>query len=81
MLCIQARKDPTHGSQDLISYSWLATGIGGLMGSVLGGVVTQYFHPKYGFFGYSFFGLVVSFNGLYLTKESEEDNSEVNRSQ
>jgi hypothetical protein len=37
----------------------------------MGGVMTQYFHPRYSFLAYSFFGLFVAFNGLYLTKESE----------
>ena len=36
--------------------------------------MTQYFHPRYSFLAYSFFGLFVAFNGLYLTKESEEDH-------
>lgn len=71
IMCIQARKDPEHGSQDLISFSWMATGVGGILGCVASGVLTQYFHPKYSFLGYSIFGLVVAFNGMYLTKESE----------
>lgn len=40
IMCIQARKDPEHGSQDLIAYSWMATGVGGIVGCLIGGVMT-----------------------------------------
>lgn len=81
MLCKQARKDPEHGSQDLISFSWMATGVGGIMGCVIGGVMTQYFHPRYSFLLYSIFGMISAVNGMQLTKESESDQVELNESQ
>ena len=71
IMCVQARKDPVHGSQDLIAYSWLMTGIGGILGCLIGGVMTQYCHPRYAFLAYSFFGIVVAVNGSYLTPECE----------
>ena len=76
IMCIQARKDPVHGSQNLISYSWLCTGVGGIIGSFASGILTQYYHPKYSFLLYSFMGLFVSISGLYLTPESELDHEE-----
>jgi hypothetical protein len=35
--------------------------------------MTQYSHPKWVFFTYSWFGLVVTIAALFLTKESEKD--------
>jgi len=52
----------------------MATAVGGLLGCLLSGIMTQYFHPKYSFLAYSFMGLVVALNALFLTQESEEDH-------
>lgn len=72
IMCVEARKDPEQGSQDLIAYSWLATGLGGAIGSLMSGILTQYYHPKYSFLIYSFMGLLISIIGLQLNEESEE---------
>lgn len=40
IMCVQARKDPENGSQDLIAFSWMASGVGGILGSVIGGIMT-----------------------------------------
>lgn len=40
IMCIQSRKDPEHGSQDLIAFSWMATAVGGLLGCFLSGIMT-----------------------------------------
>ena len=47
--------------------------MGGIVGSVLGGLMIQYTHPKYSFLLYSVMGLVITTNGMYLTKSTEED--------
>lgn len=76
IMCVQARKDPDHGSQDLIAYSWLATGVGGAIGSLMSGILTQYYHPKYSFLIYSFMGLIISYIGAQLSEDSEEDEAQ-----
>mmetsp|Transcript_13088 Transcript_13088/g.22088 ORF Transcript_13088/g.22088 Transcript_13088/m.22088 type:complete len:291 (+) Transcript_13088:622-1494(+) len=44
-----------------------------MFGSLLGGFMTEYFHPSYSFLLYSLFGLVVMLLGFNLDPEAEED--------
>jgi len=64
------------GSQNLISFCYLNVFSGGILGCFLGGIITQYWHPKYAFLIYSFMGLLVSITAMFLTKESEKEESE-----
>ena len=77
IVCVQARKDPEHGSQDLMSLAWMTQGIGGVIGCLLGGYMTQYCHPKYSFLIFSVMGLVLAISGLFLSKECEMDEQEI----
>lgn len=77
IVCVQARRDPEHGSQDLMSLAWIANGIGGVAGCLLGGYMTQYCHPKYSFLIFSIMGLVLALCGLGLSSESELDEHEL----
>lgn len=52
---------------------YISTGIGGITGCIFAGLMTEYFHPKWCFFYYSFFGIVVSVTACRLTKASEMD--------
>lgn len=81
IMCTQARKDPEHGSQDLIAFSWMAAGIGAMIGCFISGIMTQYFHPKYSFLMYSVMGLIVAANGFFLTPESETQEESQDMSQ
>ena len=73
IVCVQARKDPLHGSQELMSLAWMAQGFGGVIGCLLGGYMTQYCHPKYSFLIFSVMGLVLAVSGCFLSKECEQD--------
>lgn len=77
IVCVQARKDPVHGSQDLMSLAWIANGLGGVAGCLLGGYMTQYCHPKYSFLIFSIMGLILALCGLGLSAECELDEQEL----
>jgi len=71
IMCIQSRKDPNHGSQDLFSVAWMGQGLGGVAGCILGGYMTEYGHPKYSFLIMSIMGVLIAVNGMFLTNECE----------
>lgn len=73
IMVIQSRKDKKFGSQDFITLLYLSTGTGGALGCIIAGVMTEYFHPKWSFYLYSFFGCIISFAACFLTKKSEKD--------
>jgi uncharacterized membrane protein YfcA len=59
----------------LQSISWGALGAGGMVGSLLGAYLTEYYHPKYAFLIYSFLGLIVMILGILLDSNVENDES------
>ena len=71
IMCVQARRDPEYGSQELISFTWIATGFGGIFGALFGGYMTEHYDPRYCFLFCSFGGLVVSISGAFLNPLSE----------
>ena len=40
LMCMQARRDPINGSEDLNSYTWIWLSIGGIIGSISAGFLT-----------------------------------------
>jgi hypothetical protein len=52
---------------------YLSTGTGGIIGCIFAGLMTEFYHPKWCFFYYSFVGLVVSIFACRLTKQSEKN--------
>ena len=40
LMCLRSKVDPHHGSQELTAFSSILTGIGGILGCLLGGVTT-----------------------------------------
>lgn len=73
--CIQQRKDPEFGSQDLNTWAWVLQGCGAIVGSGIGGLIVQYWVPRYAFFAYA----AVSFSGsmcsYYLSPALEDTNA------
>lgn len=58
---------------------YISTGVGGVIGCVYGGLMTEYAHPKWVFFTYAWFGLIVTIAACFLTKEAEKDTVIVHR--
>lgn len=52
---------------------YASMGVGGVFGCIFAGLITQYTHPKWAFFSYSFFGIITSIYACRLTPESEKD--------
>ena len=73
IMVIQSRKDKAYGSQDFVTLMYLGWGVGGVAGCIFAGVMTEFYHPKWCFFFYSFFGIIVSVFACRLTKQSEKD--------
>lgn len=76
MMVVQARRDPQFGQQDFVTKMYVLTAMGGATGCIFGGLMTEFYHPKWCFFWYSFFGLGIIVFALFLTKESETDITE-----
>ena len=51
-------------------------GAGGVFGSLVGGYLTEYMHPRYSFWAYSLFGLIVMVLGIRLSPKAEFDESD-----
>ena len=49
-------------------------GVGGMTGSLVGGYLTEYYHPKYSFLTYSMFGLVTTILGIRLDSKVEGED-------
>lgn len=59
LMVVEAKKDPHRGSEDLQTLSFFSNSIFGLCGALLGAYFTQFVHPKWGLFMYSFFGFSI----------------------
>ena len=47
-----------------------------MFGSLVGGYLTEYMHPRYSFLAYSLFGLIVMVLGIRLSPKAEFDESD-----
>ena len=71
MMVIQARRDEESGQQNLVTAMYVYTAVGGVLGCILGGYMTENYHPKWCFLLYSFSGLLVIYYTFFLSPESE----------
>lgn len=62
-----------------MAVAWMAMGVGGVIGCMAGGYLTQYSHPKYTFLIVSGMGLIIALIGTALTKEAEQNEVEDER--
>ena len=68
LMVMQARRDHKHGSEDLNSYSWLWLAVGGIVGSISAGYLTQYLNPHISFVVCGLLGLSISVLGWLMNK-------------
>ena len=47
-----------------------------MFGSLVGGYLTEYMHPRYSFLAYSIFGIIVMVLGIRLSPKAEIDESD-----
>ena len=47
---------------------YITKGLGGAVGCIIGGFVTQYSHPKWCWLAYAIFGIFIVIMALFLTK-------------
>jgi len=74
LMVVQQRRDPTSGSEDLQTYSWCLVGVGGVIGSLTGGFLTQYDATRWCFLIASVVGFLIAFSGLLMDKKLEQDS-------
>jgi len=75
LMVIQARKDPTNGSEDLQAYSWGLVSLGGVIGGSCGGYLIEYVGTLYVYAIVSAMSFILAASSL-LMKKSVENTSE-----
>jgi MFS family permease len=78
LMVINARKDPTAGSEELQAYSWGFYGAGGITGCLLSGYFLGPMADPYPcFYIMTIFGASVGIAGLFIDKSLEENQTEM----
>ena len=72
MMVQQSRIDPVNGSEDLQSLSWAMYGVGGIVGAVIGGILTQSDQLPLIFFSIATVGASLSVVGCLMDKKMDE---------
>ena len=77
LMVMQARKDQANGSQNLQTFSWQMLGIGGIVGGVAGGLITQYSDTHYVFYIFGLMGFMIMMSAQAMDSSIEAGQIEV----
>ena len=72
MMVQQQRLDPINGSEDLTSLSWGMYGVGGIVGAIFGGILTEGGHLNLIFYSIAAVGGILSIVGCLMDKKMDE---------
>lgn len=77
LMVVQQRRDPNSGSEDLQTYCWAMVGLGGIIGSLGGGYLTEAGIESWCFAAKSLLGFVIMGVAMTMDKSLEKDPSEL----
>lgn len=73
LMVIQARRFPEDGSEDLTSFSWTCSAVGGFLGSIAAAYMTENYEPRYSFMFESIMGFVITVVALRMDVKLEKE--------
>ena len=76
LMVIQARRHPDSGSEDLNTFSWTCMSMGGLIGSFIAAILTDFYEPRYCFLFSSLMSLAIAFVAVKLDTALETEGLE-----
>ena len=76
MVC-QARIDPENGSEELQAYSWALVGLGGFIGGIIGGWLTDLGDTDIVFFTMGILGFLVALSGCLMNSNLEKGSEKI----
>lgn len=71
LMVVQSRNDPETGSEDLQTFCWAMVGVGGVVGSLAGGYLTQYGATRWCFAICALLGFLIALSGFLMPKSAE----------
>ena len=72
LMVTQSRLDPKGGSEDLQSFMWAIAGISGVIGYLVGGILTEYGYAKQSFYMGAIVAIFINISACFLDKKLEE---------
>lgn len=77
LMVVQQRRDPNSGSEDLQTFSWACVGVGGILGSLGGGFLTDAGVERWCFASKSILGFIIAGVAMTMDKSLEKDPTEL----